>query len=651
MKKKKIVYKINKIIRITLYISLFVFTTIMIGFTILSYKLDYSIPTIETIELYDSENNKILSYSNGKKKSYVKLNQISDYVIDAFISIEDKRYFDHTGLDFIRICKAAIVDIISKEAKEGASTITQQYARNLFLTMDKTWQRKLSEMMIAINLESKYTKEEILEGYLNSIYFDHGIYGVEDASLYYFGKSVSDLTLLEAVCIAAIPKGPSIYSPLKNPDNNKERRALILKQMFEDEIITSNEYEEALNSKLSLTGYNPNNQSEVAPYFQDYVLNELKNIPFVKDYASLGLKVYTTLNLGLNNDINEAISNRIDNDLETSIVAVEPSTGKILSLIGGKKYTNSTFNRATSAYRQPASTIKPFLYLTALENGFTSSTTFTSEKTTFHYNNNSYSPSNYHNSYPNQEISLAYAMAVSDNIYAVKTHMFLGMEKLKNCLVAFGLKSKIDAIPSLALGTNEVTNLNWTECYQVLANEGVKITPYAIEKITTFDGKILYEAKKEKIKVAEKDDVYILNELMTNIFDSKMILNTRPTGVSIASRLSNTFAAKSGSTDTDNWMVGYNKDLLISVWTGYDDNRMITSKSDTYVAKYIWADIVEDYFKNKNTTWYETPDDVIDIYLNPITGFYGNFNDYTKKLYFKKSNIPWYIRLMTENTI
>ena len=138
---------------------------------------------------------------------------------------------------------------------------------------------------------------------------------------------------------------------------------------------------------------------------------------------------------------------------------------------------------------------------------------------------------------------------------------------------------------------------------------------------------------------------------MTNIFDSKMILNTRPTGVSIASRLSNTFAAKSGSTDTDNWMVGYNKDLLISVWTGYDDNRMITSKSDTYVAKYIWADIVEDYFKNKNTTWYETPDDVIDIYLNPITGFYGNFNDYTKKLYFKKSNIPWYIRLMTENTI
>ena len=188
MNKKKIVYKINKIIRITLYISITIFSSLMIGFIILSNTLDYTIPEIETIVLYDKNNNEYLSYSNGKKKSYVNLENINQYLIDAFISIEDKRYFDHTGLDFIRICKAAMVDIIYGEAKEGASTITQQYARNLFLTMDKTWKRKLSEMMIALNLESKYSKEEILEGYLNSIYFDHGIYGVEDAAIFYFGK-------------------------------------------------------------------------------------------------------------------------------------------------------------------------------------------------------------------------------------------------------------------------------------------------------------------------------------------------------------------------------------------------------------------------------------------------------------------------------
>mgnify|MGYP003308400976 CR=1 FL=1 len=291
--------------------------------------------------------------------------------------------------------------------------------------------------------------------------------------------------------------------------------------------------------------------------------------------------------MSLNNEICDAITQRIENELETSVVVIEPHSGKILSIIGGKSYKNSTFNRAIYAKRQPASTIKPFLYLTALENGFTSSTTFTSEKTTFHINKDTYTPKNYHDSYPNSEISLAYALAVSDNIYAVKTHLFLGMKKLKNTLKSFGLDGNIPEIPSLALGTYEVTNLDWSSCYQVLANEGYKIEPYVIEKITTMDGKILFEHKPEKIKIANKNDCFILNELMNNIFDPKLIYNTRPTGVAITSRLSNKYAAKSGSTDTDYWMIGYNKELLVSVWTGYDDNRIITTKHDTLVAKYL----------------------------------------------------------------
>lgn len=647
--KKKIIYKINKIIRVSLFISLSLFSIITLSFIILSSTLDYSIPKIETIVLLDNDGTKYLSYSNGKKKSYVNLENINPYLINAFISIEDKRYFNHTGLDFVRICKAAIVDIIKGEAAEGASTITQQYARNLFLTMDKTWKRKLSEMMIALNLESKYTKEEILEGYLNSIYFDHGIYGVEDASLFYFGKPSSELTLIEAVSLAAIPKGPTIYSPLKNPDNNKERRILILNEMKEDGSITDEEYNNAIMANISFIGINQNNEEALAPYFQDYVLNELKAIPGIENYAYSGLKVYTTLDLGLNNEITHAIDNRIENDLQTSIIVMNPKTGGLLSIIGGTSYKDSTYNRAIYAKRQPASTIKPFLYLTALENGFTSSTTFLSEKTTFYINKSNYTPKNFNNSYPNTDISLAYALAVSDNIYAVKTHLFLGMNKLLNTLKAFGLKEDLKAIPSLALGTHEVSNLEWSACYQILANEGYKVEPYAISKITTMDGEILYEHKTEKIKVADKSDIYILNELMSNIFDSKMIYNTRPTGVAIASRLTNKYAAKSGSTDTDNWMIGYNQDILVSIWTGYDDNRTITTKSDTLTAKYLFADIIESYFKNKNTTWYTKPDDVISVYLNPITGFYGSFGDYTKPLYFKKSNIPWYLRLLTSN--
>lgn len=649
MKKKKIILKINKIIRISLYISIIVFSSIMIGFIILANSLDYTIPEIETIVLYDKDNNEYLSYSNGKKKSYVNLENISPYLIDAFISIEDKRYFDHTGLDFVRICKAAMVDIIYGEAKEGASTITQQYARNLFLTMDKTWKRKLSEMMIAINLESKYSKEEILEGYLNSIYFDHGIYGVEDAAIYYFGKSSSELSLLESACLAAIPKGPTIYSPIKNPDNNKTRRELILKEMKEDESITEKEYNQALIDELKFIGINKTTEETQAPFFQDYVLSELKNIPGLEDYAHKGLKVETTLDLSLNNEITNFISNRIDNDLETSIIVMDPSTGEILSIIGGTSYKESSYNKAIHAKRQPASTVKPFLYLTALENGFTSSTTFTSEKTTFYIKKDTYTPKNFNDSYPNTEISMAYALAVSDNIYAVKTHLFLGMEKLKNTLESFGL-SDVPEIPSLALGTYEVTNLEWSSCYQILANEGKKIEPYVIKRITTMDGEVLYENKSSTITCANKSDVYIINELMTNVFDTNIFYNTRPTGIQIASRLSNTFAAKSGSTDTDNWMIGYNNDLLVSIWTGYDDNRLITTRSDKLVAKYLFADIMEEYFKDKNTTWYQTPNDVISVKLNPITGFYGSFNEYSKYLYFKRSNIPWYLKLLPNIT-
>ncbi|MBE6131480.1 MAG: penicillin-binding protein [Erysipelotrichaceae bacterium] len=649
MKKKKIIYKINKIIRISLYISIIIFSTITIGFIILANSLDYTIPEIETIILYDKDNNQYLSYSNGKKKSYVALDNINDYLIDAFISIEDKRYFTHTGLDFIRICKAAIVDIIYGEAKQGASTITQQYARNLFLTMDKTWKRKLSEMMIALNLESKYSKEEILEGYLNSIYFDHGIYGVEDAALYYFGKNSKDLTLLEAVSLAAIPKGPTIYSPIKNPENNKQRRELILQEMKEDGSITTSEYTNALTEELTFIGINKNKEETQAPYFQDYVLSELKNISGLKEYAHKGLKVETTLDLNLNNQITSFITNRIDNDLETSIIVINPSTGEILSIIGGTSYKENSYNKAVYAKRQPASTVKPFLYLTALENGFTSSTTFTSEKTTFYIGKDTYTPKNYNDSYPNSEISLAYALSTSDNIYAVKTHLFLGMEKLKNTLESFGL-SNVPEIPSLALGTYEVTNLEWSSCYQILANEGKKIEPFVIKRITSMEGEVLYENNTSVITCAEKSDVYILNELMTNIFDTNIIYNTRPTGIQISSRLTNTFAAKSGSTDTDNWMIGYNKDLLVSIWTGYDDNRLITSRSDKLTAKYLFADIVEEYFKNKNTTWYQTPDDVISVKLNPITGFYGSFSEYTKELYFRRSNIPWYLRLLPNIT-
>ena len=296
------------------------------------------------------------------------------------------------------------------------------------------------------------------------------------------------MSLAEAACIAAIPKGPTYYSPIRNPEANKKRRDLIIDELYEDGKITAEARDKAKNEELKITGNNPNNNDVNAPYFQDIVMRELRKYPFVNEYAYKGLKVYTTLDSNLNQIITDSITRRMpSSDIEVAIYAMNPKTGEVLSVVGGRDYTKSTFNRAVDSVRQPGSTIKPFLYLAALEYGFTPASTFTSEETTFYYDNTSYSPHNFGKIYANQPISMVYALATSDNIYAVKTHLFLGCDTLVSTLKRFGFQGDIPAIPSLALGTHEFSLKQMTEGYAILANEGVKVEPTFIKKITTMD--------------------------------------------------------------------------------------------------------------------------------------------------------------------
>ncbi|MCI6715927.1 MAG: PBP1A family penicillin-binding protein [Bacilli bacterium] len=647
-KKKRIIFRTLKII---LMVSTISFIGIVIAFCIITYNLNYTMPQITNIELYDSNNNKYLSYSNNKKQSYIKLDKVSPYLIKAFISIEDKRFYDHHGVDIIRIGGALISNLKNNGITEGGSTITQQYVKTLFLNSEQTWKRKINEAMIAVKFESIYSKDEILEGYLNAIYFDHGIYGVEDASLYYFGKHANEITLKEACMIASIPKGPTIYSPIKNPENNNSRTNLILKEMLNDKVITSDEYDNAIKESPKVVGINLNNEALNAPYFQDLVIKELSNFPDMLKVAYKGLKIYTTLDSELYQEMVRSINYRIpDTDIEVAMYAMDPTNGHVLSVVGGKNYEKSSYNRATSSVRQPGSSIKPFLYLSAIENGFTPATTFKSEPTTFYYNGKAYAPTNYANIYADTDVSMLYAIATSDNIYAVKTHLFLGPDVLANTLTRFGFSGNIPKdLPSLALGTKEVSVKELTEGYAILANLGVKVSPTIITKITSFDDEVLYETPSKKTVLANQSDVYLLNETMTSIFDRNLTYNIRPTGVVISSLLSHKYAGKSGSTDTDNWMVGYNPNIVLSIWTGYDDNREITMSKDLRFGKYIWADVIESYTRKKPNTWYETPDDVIGIELNPMTGFYSSFTEYNKPVYFKKNNIPWYIQMLYSN--
>ena len=585
----------------------------------LSPKIE--IKNANSFMLFDSDNE--VFFQGSGSREWISLDDISPYLIEATINTEDKNFYKHIGFDYLRIIKAMAVNITSGTTSQGASTITQQYAKNLFLDFDKTWKRKWDEMWYTIEIESHYSKDEILEGYLNTINYGHGKYGIETASKYYFGKSAKDLTLAEAAMLTGIPKSPSNYSPFVNLEKATQRQQMILKNMYDDGVISEAEYNKALDEELKFIGEEEEDELESVMYYQDAVIEELKSLKEIPEsfLETGGLKVYTSLDMYAQKELEETVKNTMpDSDLETASVMVNPNNGRVIALVGGKDYSKSEFNRAVNAKRQVGSTMKAFLYYAALENGFTASTTFTSEETTFTFNNDqTYSPQNYNGTYGNKPISMATAIAYSENIYAVKTHMFLGEDTLVDMAKRLGITSKLDEVPSLALGTSEIGMLEMAGAYSAFANEGYKVTPHFITKVVDKEGNVLYEADEEKDLILNSSLTFILNNLLTATYDANFIDYNYPTAVNLASRMTHKYSLKSGTTNTDNWYIGYNKDIVTAVWCGYDDSRDLKSSEYKY-AQNIWLNTMESYMKDKDEAWYSQPENVVGVLVNPITG-------------------------------
>lgn len=602
---------------------------------------ELSIESANGFYFYDQDGN---AFTGTGTNAWVSLNDVSENLINATVSIEDKNFFKHQGFDFLRIGKALYTNIVNHKTLQGASTISQQYVKNLFLDFDKTWKRKLEEAWLTVRLESHYEKKEILEGYLNTINYG-GIFGIENASLYYFNKSSKDLTLAEASMLAGIPKWPSKYSPLVNEEAAKNRQFLILNAMVDNGYITEEEKNEAYNTTLVYSVNSDNDNPSTIMYYQDAVINELKSISSIPAsfLSTGGLKVYTNLDVKAQKIMEESINSNLTSnpDIEVASIAVEPTTGKVVGLVGGRDYSKSQYNRAISAKRQMGSTIKPFLYYSALENGFTPSTTFTSEKTTFTFGENkTYSPKNYGDVYANGSISLAAAISYSDNIYAVKTHLFLGEDVLSEMAKRVGISDNLEKLPSTALGTEELSLMDMITGYTTLANEGYKIKPYLITKVEDVNGNVLYEHKDDSDNVLNKSIVYVLNSMLNNCYSTDMIDYNYPTCINIASKLTKKYAIKTGTTNTDNLIFGYNSDLLVGVWMGYDDNNE-TDSEDSRNVKNIWADIVETYLEDKEDSWYDMPDNVVGVIVNPITGEVATDSSKHKKLlYYIKGTEP-----------
>ena len=603
----------------TILLSLFTIIIIMSSFYVYAFITPKThINTNDSIVYYDKNNNNIFEYQDNE---YVKLDEISEHVKNAIISIEDKNFYTHNGFDFLRILKAIMINITSGEIKQGASTISQQYIKNLYLTFDKTWERKIEEAFLTIELETHYSKDEILEGYLNTIDFGAGNYGIKNASNYYFNKEPSELTLEEATLLVGIPKNPSYYNPITNIKAAKNRQKDVLDSMYKNKYIKKEDIEKIHNKELTFHAkYKKENLSSLY-YYKDAVFKELLNIDSIpKSLLDIEkLNIYTNLDIDVQKELEKNVTNEMnDTTLQVASIVIEPKNGKIVALIGGKDYSKTQFNRATSSKRQVGSTIKPLLYYNALENGFTASSTFLSERTTFNLGHETYSPKNANNIYANKNITMLAAIAYSDNIYAMKTHLFLGTEMLSKLAQRLQINTEIKNIASSALGTSEINIIDYSNAFITLANEGKHENPHLIEKITDAKGNIIYEYKYKNEYILNKNYVYILNNLLTSTYNYKMINYTSPTLISISNELDSKYSIKSGSTETDYWTIGYNKDYLMMVWAGNDDNSKVEAK-DSKITKKIWAKTITN-IKTNNKTWYNIPSDITVSLIDPLTG-------------------------------
>src|SRR5699024_1808039 len=591
MKRFSHIPRIGKIVIILSVLPLIGFISL---YTIIVLLGKPSLSFEENTVLYDTHGQVIGEESGMENRQPVALEDIAPTFMDALIVTEDQKFYSHHGFDVKRIVGAAISDVKSFSLKQGASTITQQYARNLYLTHDKTWSRKLKEAFYTMRLEHFYSKEEILTGYVNTIYFGHGAHGIEAASKHYFQKSAKDLTLAESAMLAGIPKGPTYYSPRNDVEKATERQQLILQLLHEEEKITTSQYEQATSEPLTLAPRKEEKREALAPHFQDIALQEAATLldESISDIRSGGYHIYTTLDASIQRQAAQHVQETLEDGttIEGGVVSMDPQTGGVRALVGGKSYEESYFNRAVHGKRMAGSTIKPLLYYAALDHQFTPSTKLISEPTSFPLGEDeSYRPQNYNGYYAYEPITLAQALALSDNIYAVKTHVFIGEEQLQKVGKEFGISSDLPQVPSLALGSASISLIEMVTAYSHIANYGKKITNHAIETITDRHGNILYERTSSAEQTFDKNKMAVLTSLLTGMFNPSFNRHMEVTGSQIAADLTHTYAGKSGSTPYDSWMIGFSPTLVTGVWIGFDDHQPLEKTDHQTYAKKIWA--------------------------------------------------------------
>lgn len=597
------------------------FVLIVVGTLIYLRMQSLPVATVsQTSQMVDLHGNVIDTFHAGENRRSVQLADISHYVIDATLAIEDRRFYDHRGFDMKGMARAVMVNVQSFSARQGASTLTQQLARNLYLTHERTWQRKVKEAMYTVQLEMSYSKDEILGMYLNQIYYGHGSYGIEAAAMMYFNKHASELTLAESAMLAGIPKGPKYYSPYLNMKNAKDRQLTILQAMLEGGSITSEQADAAYAEVLNFQTLGSGQQEGFAPYFRDYIRYIAVDKLGINERLlnEGGITIYTTLDPVAQAAAEEVIAKGLpeSSEQQAALIAIDPRSGYIKAMVGGRDYKTNQYNRVFAKTRQPGSSFKPFLYLTALQSGFMSPVTrFKSEPTVFTYDEGrkTYEPHNYGDKYLNDFIDMRQALAGSDNIYAVNTIMTVGADKVIDTARKLGIESPMQPVPSLALGTFPVSPFEMASAFGTFANGGIHVEPVAIIRIEDRKGEVLYEAEREAEQVVAPAEAYVMTSLMESVFDEG------GTGFRVSSIIKRPVAGKTGTTPTDAWLVGYTPELATAVWVGYDKDRKLTV-AEAYRAAPIFAKFTEQALSAVPPKIFPIPEGVVNVYIDPTSG-------------------------------
>jgi penicillin-binding protein 1A len=552
------------------------------------------LPDVSVLKIYSpykasqvfSHDNQLISELYVERRHYLPYGQIPEVVKNAVIAIEDQRYFQHSGIDPVRIAGALYADIREGRYAQGASTITQQLVKMIFLTPKKTLSRKIEEALLSLQIETMYSKEEILELYLNKAYFGPQSYGITTAAASYFQKQAEELVLAEAALLAGLLKAPSDYSPFKNPELAKKRRTIVLQNMLERGFISPHAYSAAVDDPLPKTFYGSDWK---APYFVDYCKQFLDERIGERLYTS-GLKVYTTLDSQLQQAAEAAVHNGIQTlvekeggDIQAALLAVEISTGRIKAMVGGRDFSKSQFNRATQALRQPGSAFKPIVYLSALLSGYGPETVLMDRKTTYPASKGrkAWTPKNYTRRYLG-EVSMETAISKSLNAATVDLAHRIGIGAIRETAGLLGIQSDIHPVYPSALGASEVTLLELVYAYAAFS-DGYAVKPRFIDQIIDSDQAILLQPKTERRRILDETVVGNIRRLLAAVVEKGTAVKARS--------LNRPVFGKTGTSNNnaDALFVGFDDELVVGVWVGRDDNTPIGRKqTDGATALPIW---------------------------------------------------------------